>query len=96
MELHAGAVSGHADGGEHALTAAMVGLFAVQGDQLVFGGWATQLLLNGQESPLEFFSTNLLDETPKGRLARSRVAPAAFANAQGASLRLTEPARKFG
>jgi hypothetical protein len=39
-------LAGHADGGEHALTAAMLGLLAVQGDQLLFGCGAAQLRLN--------------------------------------------------
>ena len=41
LGIHDGAaqviLAGHADGREHALAAAMLGLFAVQGDQLVFG-----------------------------------------------------------
>ena len=39
-------LAGHADGGQDALTAALAGLFAIQGDQLVFGRWAAQPRLN--------------------------------------------------
>src|ERR1051326_7554835 len=39
-------LAGHADGGKHALTAAMSGLLAIQRDQLLFGRWAAQPLLN--------------------------------------------------
>ena len=70
----------HADGGEHAVTAAVFGLFAIQGDQLAWRGWAAQLLLNAQERRLQFPAINLLDQTPKSWLARSRVAPLALAN----------------
>lgn len=45
-------LAGHADGSQHALTAAMFGLFTVQGDQLVFGRWTAQLLLNLQQDLL--------------------------------------------
>jgi len=72
-------LAGDADGGEHAVAAAMFGFFAIQGDQLVFGGRAAQLLLNGQERRLQFAAINLLDQAPKRRLARSRVAPLALA-----------------
>ena len=78
-------LAGHAEGGEHALTAAVFGLFAVQGDQLVLGRWTAQLLLNLQQHLLQLRPIDLLQQTPKGRLAGGRVAALAPANAQGAA-----------
>ena len=74
-------LAGHADGAEHALTAAMVGLLAIQGDQLLFGCWAAQPLLNFEQGLFELGPTDFLQQTPAGRLAGGRVAPLALADA---------------
>jgi hypothetical protein len=75
-------LAGHADGAEHALTAAMFGLFAIQRDQLVFGGRATQAFLHFQQDLLELSPVNFLQQPPEGRLAGGGIAPPALANAQ--------------
>ena len=89
-------LAGHTDGSEHALTAAVFGLFAVQGDQLVLGRWPAQLRLNLQQHLLQVRPIDLLQQTPKGWLAWGRVAALALANAQSAALGLAEFAREFG
>src|SRR5216684_8464940 len=89
-------LAGHTDGGEHALTAAMFGLFAIHRDELVLGRRATQLLLNLQQNLLEFRPADFLQHTPKGRLARGRVTPLPFANAQSTPLPLAQLTREFG
>ena len=55
-------LAGHADGGEDARTAAVVGLFAIQGDQLLLGCWAAQLLLNLQQDLLELEPADFLQK----------------------------------
>ena len=51
-------LAGHTDGSEHALTAAVFGLFAVQGDQVVFGRWTAQLRLNLPQHLLQLRAIN--------------------------------------
>jgi hypothetical protein len=74
-------LAGYADGGEDTVTAAMVGLFAIQGDQFLLGRWAAQLRLNLPQDLLEVGPVDFLQQAPKGRLAGSRVTPLAQANA---------------
>jgi hypothetical protein len=74
-------LAGHAEGGEHAVTAAMIGLLAIHSNQLVLGSRAAQPLLNLEQGLLEMGPTDFLQQTPEGRLAGGRVAPLALANA---------------
>src|ERR1039457_2794803 len=74
-------LAGHAEGGEHAVTAAMIGLLAIHSNQLVLGCWAAQLLLHLPQDLLELGPTDLLQQAPEGRLAGGWVAPLALADA---------------
>src|SRR5450759_3971240 len=74
-------LAGHAEGGEHAVTAAMIGLLAIHSNQLVLGSRAAQPLLNLEQGLLEMGPADFLQQTPAGRLAGGRVAPLARANA---------------
>jgi len=88
-------LAGHAEGGERALTAAMLGFFAVQGDQLVLGRGTAQLRLNLPQDLLQLRPINLHQQTPKSGLAWGRVAVLAPANAQGAALGLTRSLKRI-
>jgi hypothetical protein len=74
----------------------VVGLFAIEADQLVLGRWAAQLLLNRQEALLQLLPADLLEQTPKSGRTGGRVATVAQANAQGSALGLAQAAGELG
>lgn len=89
-------LTGDTDSRQYALATAMFGLFAIQGDQFVFGRGTAELFLNRQENLLQLSPAHLLEQTPKRRLAGSRVAPPLLADPERSALRLAQFARKFG
>jgi len=89
-------LAGHGDGGQHRDAAAMVGFFAIQDDEFVFGGGTPHARLNLQQLLVEFVPVQAPEEATESRLRGCRIASRRVApNAQGPALALVEPAGEF-
>src|SRR5436190_10309688 len=89
-------LAGHTHRSQHALTAAMLGLFSVQHNKFVSRGGPSDLFLDLENDFLQSLVINVFHHATEGRLAGSRIALRLLAHAQGAALGLAHAFGELG